>query len=144
MWYKNPQLSNLTIVYGANGEKKFAGDRLILCSVSEWFMKASKNFKEANEREIMFKCDSDEGLEAFFDFAYNNTYVETTAGDCQLHVLQHQFEQHLRAFATADKYQADEMKEHAWRCLEKLVDAYTEMKSCIGTTAEINVPRFLA
>jgi hypothetical protein len=107
-------------------------------------MKASKNFKEADDREIVLKGDSDEGLEALFEFAYNNTYVETTAGDCQLYVLQHQFEQHLRAFVTVDKYQAYEMGEHAWRCLEKLVDAYTEMKSCIGTTGEVNVPNLFA
>jgi hypothetical protein len=113
MWYKNPQFSDLTITYGANGENKFTGHRLILCSASEWFMNASKNFREANEREIIIKDDCVDGIGALFEFAYTNTYPETNVGCCRYQLLQNRFEQHLRAFATADKYQADAIKEHA-------------------------------
>jgi hypothetical protein len=126
--YKNPQLSDLTITYGVNGEKKFTGHRLILCSASEWLMNASKNFSEANEREIIFRDDCVGGIEDLFEFVYTNTYAETNVGYCRYQLLQNRFEQHLRAFATADKYQADAMKEHAWFCVEKLLDACIEMK----------------
>lgn len=77
IWYKNTLLADITIKYGDHGEKEFVGHRLVLCSVSEWFMKTSENFKEANDQVMIVKGDRPEGLEALFEYACKKEYHET-------------------------------------------------------------------
>jgi hypothetical protein len=116
-------------VYGYCGEKMFIAHRNILCGVSEWFMRASKNFKEASDRQILLKDDNPQGLEALFEYAYNHTY--TSAKDDNQPKIIVQFKQHLHVFATADIYQAEGLGELVFHRLEDLVKVPTEIKKDI-------------
>jgi hypothetical protein len=113
-------------VYGYDGEKTFIAHRNILCGVSEWFMRASKNFKEASDRQVLLKDDNPQGLEALFKYAYNHTY--TVAKDDSQPKIVVQYKQHLHVFATADKYQVEGLGELAFHRLEELVRVPTEIK----------------
>jgi hypothetical protein len=113
-------------VYGHDGEKTFIAHHNILCGVSEWFMRASKNFKEARDRQILLKDDNPQGLEALFEYAYTHTY--TVAEDDNEPNIIVQFKQHIHVFATADKYQAEGLGELAFHRLGELVRVPTEIK----------------
>jgi hypothetical protein len=113
-------------VYGRDGEKTFIAHRNILCGVSEWFMRASKNFKEASDRQILLKDDNPQGLEALFEYAYTHTYT-VVEDDNEPNIIV-QFKQHIHVFATADKYQAEGLGELAFHRLGELVRVPTEIK----------------
>jgi hypothetical protein len=143
VWYNNPFLSDICITYeGTNGLEKFIAHRLILCSASEWFMKASQNFKEAHGQEIRLEGDDPEGLEALFEFAYKNTYTEIADAPDKLALLQKQFQQHLHIFATADKYQAQALADHAYCRIRDLVELYTQTRKTISNEEAMNAPVF--
>jgi len=114
-WYKNSELSDVTIVYGFNGEKKYEAHRFILCNASQWFMNASRNprFIEANDRVITLKEDHPDALDALFEFAYKGKYQHGGRSTAQSFLL------HARVFIAADKYMADNLE--AW-ALKKFRD----------------------
>jgi hypothetical protein len=142
IWYNNPQLSDVTIVYGIDGEKKFVGHRLVLCSASEWFMKASRNFKEASDGKIVLEGDHPEGVEALLEYAYNNAYTETVDDTDQLTCLQKQFQHRMHVFATADKYQVKGLVEVAYRHVRDLVDLYTVPRRTSNDGDKTTAPAF--
>jgi hypothetical protein len=94
---KNPLHSDVTIIYSNNREKKFQGHRLVLCSASEWFERASQNLKEANNQEM--QSGHVEGLKALLQFAYTKIYTEIVEAPDQLALVQKQFQQHVHIFA---------------------------------------------
>jgi hypothetical protein len=141
-WYKHPHCADITIKYGKDGEKKFVGHRLILCSASEWFMRASKNFREASEQEILLTGDNPEGLEALFEYAYMIFYTESVEHPNQLTLLQNQFQHRLHVFATADKYQAEGLASAAYRQLKNSVDLYTEPRQTSDPEDATTAPKF--
>ncbi|KAI4645565.1 uncharacterized protein J4E79_010743 [Alternaria viburni] len=141
-WYKNQLLADITIKYGDHGEKEFVGHRLVFCSVSEWFKKASKNFKEANDQVITLKGDHPEGLEAFFEYAYKEEYLETVDIPDELTELRQRFMHRLRVFAVADKYQVEGLTALAYRQLKQLVDLFTEPRRTYGDEDETTAPEF--
>jgi hypothetical protein len=91
-------------------------------------MKAFGNFKEAVNRNILLEGNHPEGLEALFQFAYHNTYTEIADAPKQLTLLQKQFQQRLRIFVTANKYQAHVLEAQAYCCIRDLVDLYTNTR----------------
>jgi hypothetical protein len=42
-WHKNQALSDITVIYGLIGERKYAGHRLVFCNASQWFANALKD-----------------------------------------------------------------------------------------------------
>jgi hypothetical protein len=42
-WYKSNMISDITIVYGKHGEKRFKDHRFVLCNSSDWFIGASSH-----------------------------------------------------------------------------------------------------
>lgn len=142
MWYKNPLLADITIKYGDHGEEEFVGHRLVLCSVSEWFMKASENFKEANDPVMILKGDHPEGLEALFEYAYKKEYLETVEIPDELTELRQRFRHRLHVLAVADKYQVEGLAALAYRQLKQLVDLFTEPRRTYGDEDETTAPEF--
>lgn len=140
-WYQNPNLSDLTIVYGEHGEKRFEAHRFVLCNSSEWFMNASSNHsfvrtcqsmtrlridtivkQEAHDRVIPLKEDHSDALEALFEFCYTGDYTETMDGDNHLEWTKNLFMQHARVFIVADKYMVPDLKDLALDRLEARVN----------------------
>ena len=39
-WYKNPSMSDVTILYGPHGERKFAGHRFVFTNTAELIFKS--------------------------------------------------------------------------------------------------------
>ncbi|KAF2822862.1 hypothetical protein CC86DRAFT_469484 [Ophiobolus disseminans] len=114
-WYKNTRLSDMTILYGANGEKHFEGHRFVLCNSSEWFLNASSN--------PMFKTTR--GPRGPLRVRIHGSYPDVAPGPNH---DQRQFMLHARTFVAADKYMADDLVEHAFHRFETAVD--TQAKSC--------------
>ncbi|KAH3962754.1 hypothetical protein HBH51_173210 [Parastagonospora nodorum] len=115
-WYKNLKLSDITIVYGFNGEKRFDAHRFVLCNASQWFMNASSNplFNEAHDRTITLQEDYPEALDALFEFAYKGKYQRGIRSTVQSFLL------HARVFIAADKYMADDLEAWALKKFEDL------------------------
>jgi len=121
LWYKNPKLADITIIYGPKGEKHFRAHCLILCNAIEWFMRASSNFSEATSPSITLFGDDSYAVDSMLEFAYCNDYTECLRGLQFWRDAKVLFVRHVRVFATADKYQIDELKDLALRNVEEVI-----------------------
>jgi hypothetical protein len=114
-WYQNPDFSDITIKYGANGTNVFHGHNLVLCNSSDKFLSSlCGGFKEANAREIRLKDDHADGLKGLFEYCYSGTYTDCTAGTTWgLETAMKRFLQDSRVFVVGDKYMTDGLVTHA-------------------------------
>ncbi|KAI4640053.1 hypothetical protein J4E93_008853 [Alternaria ventricosa] len=69
-------LSDITIRYGASGERTFEGHRLLLSAKSYWFKAAfTGQFAESSAKEITLKEDDPDALRAMLNYAYDEKSV---------------------------------------------------------------------
>ncbi|KAF2868183.1 BTB/POZ protein [Massariosphaeria phaeospora] len=71
-WYCNSkEFSDVTIRFGAQGERVFHAHKVVLCARSHWFRAAlSGNFQEGHSKEIVLHDDDPDALQKVLELAY--------------------------------------------------------------------------
>jgi hypothetical protein len=121
---------DITVIYGPNSEHRLLAHRLNLCNASQWFKRELRDAKESNCREITLHGDHVVGVEALLEFCYRHDYsfkeLSATLDSKRKEQAKILLTLHLRAFATAAKYGADDLGEIAFTRLRELLEYCTE------------------
>ncbi|KAF2258019.1 hypothetical protein CC78DRAFT_572775 [Lojkania enalia] len=122
-YYNSTNLSDITIVYGIEGKKRFQGHRMVLSSKSKWFSNAFEGrFREANSSEITLKDDDTQAVRSMLEYCYTNDYLSSEHNRdgredrgvylayCKTAMLHH-----LHVMVVADKYVVDGLVDEAYK-----------------------------
>ncbi|KAF2649722.1 hypothetical protein K491DRAFT_721407 [Lophiostoma macrostomum CBS 122681] len=125
-WYKNPSMADVTVLYGAHGERVFSGHRCVLENTSDTMFKAGYSVSEPQEVAINLGDDDPAALESLFEFAYLHHYTVPFGSDIETQLCAH-IDHHIKVLVLAHKYAADLLQAYALEKFDYLLDIHDNL-----------------
>ncbi|KAK4550170.1 hypothetical protein LTR36_003137 [Oleoguttula mirabilis] len=123
--------SDLVIVCG---ERNWKAHRSIVCTQSDFFMKAcTGKFKEATERKIDLGDDNPDAVPAMLQYLYKREYSndDAVAAGTPVALL------HVRVYNLADKYDIASLKDHTLARFKLIADKHWKEQAFAKMLPEI-------